>query len=57
VCALCGGRVGTTHPEDGQERLKCVGATNWENMYHLCNLLVVISNYTTMHSVEYIENV
>jgi hypothetical protein len=26
----------TTHPDDGQKRPKHVGATNLENIYHLC---------------------
>jgi hypothetical protein len=34
----------TAHPEDGQARPKQVGTTNWENIYHLCILLVFISN-------------
>jgi hypothetical protein len=34
----------TAHPDDGQARPKHVGATDWENMYHLCILLVFISN-------------
>jgi hypothetical protein len=33
----------TAHPDDGQARLKHVGATNWENKYHLCILLVFSS--------------
>jgi hypothetical protein len=45
----------TAHPEDGQARPKHVGATDWENIYHLCILLVFISNYTTMHGVETIN--
>ena len=36
---------GTAHPDDGQKWPKNVGATNWENMYHLCILLVFINNY------------
>ena len=34
----------TAHPDDGQTRPKQVSATNWENIYHLCILLVFISN-------------
>jgi hypothetical protein len=30
----------TVHPEDGQAKPKHVGATNWENIYNLCILLV-----------------
>ena len=30
---------------DGQIRPKNIGATNWENMYHLCILLVFISKH------------
>jgi hypothetical protein len=40
LCALCGGRV---------------GATNRENIYHLCILLVFTSNYSTMHGVRHIR--
>ena len=32
----------TAHPDDGQTRPKHVAATNWENIYHLCILLVFI---------------
>jgi hypothetical protein len=46
----------TAHPDDGQTRPKYVGATNWENIYHLCILLVFISNYTTMNGVEHHSN-
>jgi hypothetical protein len=45
----------TAHPDDGQARPKHVGATNWENIYRLCILVVFISNYTTMHGVEHIK--
>jgi hypothetical protein len=45
----------TSHPDDGQARPKYVGATDWENIYHLYILLVFISNYTTMHGAEHIE--
>jgi hypothetical protein len=34
----------TAHPDDGQARPKHVGATNWENIYNLCILLVFIGN-------------
>jgi hypothetical protein len=34
----------TAHPDDGQARPKHVGATNGENIYHLCILLVFVSN-------------
>jgi hypothetical protein len=46
----------TAHPDDGEERPKHVGATHWENAYHVCILLVFISNYTTMHGVEHTKN-
>ena len=45
----------TEHPDDGQTRRKRVGATNWENIYHLYILLVFINNYATMHGVEHIK--
>ena len=45
----------TAHPDDGQARPKHVAATNRENIYHLCILLVFISNYTTVHAVEHIK--
>jgi hypothetical protein len=45
----------TAHPDDGQARPKDVGATNWENIYHLCILLVFVSNYTKVHGVKRIE--
>jgi hypothetical protein len=45
----------TAHPDDGQARPKHVVATNSENMHHLCILLILISNYTTMHGVEHIK--
>jgi hypothetical protein len=32
-----------------------MGATNWENVYYLCILLVSISNYTTMHGVGHMK--
>jgi hypothetical protein len=34
----------TAHPDHGQAWPKHVGATNWENIYHLCILFVFISN-------------
>jgi hypothetical protein len=34
----------TAHPDDGQARPKYVGATDWENIYHLCILLIFIRN-------------
>jgi hypothetical protein len=46
----------TAHPDDSQAHPKHVGATDRENMYHLCILLVLISNYTTVHGVEHITN-
>jgi hypothetical protein len=45
----------TAHLDDGQKWPKHVGATNWENISHLCILLVFISNYTTMHGAEHIK--
>ena len=45
----------TAHPDDGQARSKHVGATNSENIYHLCILLAFISDYTTMHCAEHIN--
>jgi hypothetical protein len=45
----------TAHPDDGQTWPEHIGAKNWENIYHLCILLVFISNYTTVHSVECIK--
>jgi hypothetical protein len=32
----------TAHPDDGQKWPKHVDAMNWENMYHLCILLVFL---------------
>ena len=62
VCALCGSRVVpslcysvTAHPDGVQTRPKHVGATNWQNIYHLCILVVFISNCTTMQGVEHIK--
>jgi hypothetical protein len=40
----------TAHPDDGQARPKHVGATNWENIYHLCILLVFISNFSDLYN-------
>ena len=34
----------------------CRSYTLRKNTYHLCILLVFISNYTTVHGVEYIKN-
>jgi hypothetical protein len=45
----------TAHPDDGQARSKHVGATNSENIYHLCILLAFISDYTTTHCAEHIK--
>jgi hypothetical protein len=35
----------TAHPDDGQARPNHVGATNWENIYNLCILLVFINEF------------
>jgi hypothetical protein len=51
----CTHRCTTAHSDDGQARPKHVGATDWENTYNLCILLVFISNYTTVQDVEHTE--
>jgi hypothetical protein len=43
---------GTPHPDDGQKWPKNVSATNWENMYHLCILLVFINNYVKSFYIQ-----
>ena len=45
----------TAHPDDGQARPKQADATNSENIYHVCILLVFTSNYTTIHGAEHIK--
>ena len=46
------------HPDDSQARPKEVGAINWENIHHLCILLVFFNNLiSSIHSETFWQNI